>query len=46
MNRLFKVAMFFSAFIPLWITVFFLDVISIVDESNSNVGSEIIGYVA
>lgn len=43
MNRLFKVAMFFSAFIPLWITVFFLDVISIVDESNSNVGSEIIG---
>ena len=26
MNRLFKYAMFFTAFIPLWITILFLDI--------------------
>lgn len=43
MNRLFKVAMFFTAFIPLWITVLFLDAMSIADKSNCNIGSEVIG---
>lgn len=43
MNRLFKVAMFFTAFIPLWITVLFIDTMSIVDKSNSSIGSEVIG---
>lgn len=40
MNRLFKDAMFFTAFIPLWITVLFLDIVSIADESNCHIGSE------
>ena len=35
MNRLFKVAMFFTAFIPLWITVVFLDAMSISDKTNN-----------
>lgn len=43
MNRLFKVAMFFTAFIPLWITVVFLDAMSISDKTNNNIGSEVIG---
>ena len=43
MNRLFKVAMFFTAFIPLWITVLFLDAMSIADKLNCNMGSEVIG---
>ena len=43
MNRLFKDAMFFTAFIPLWITVLFLDIVSIADESNCHIGSEVMG---
>ena len=43
MNRLFKVAMFFTAFIPLWITVVFLDAMSVSDKTNNNIGSEVIG---
>lgn len=45
MNILFKYAMFFTAFIPLWITVLFLDIMSITDESNSYIGAEVIGIV-
>lgn len=41
-NRLFKVAMFFTAFIPLWITVVFLDAMSISDKTNKNIGAEVI----
>ena len=44
MNRLFKVAMFFTAFIPLWITVLFLDVMSIADKSNIYIKSEVSDY--
>ena len=43
MNRLFKVAMFFTAFIPLWLTVLFLDVMNIADKSNNSIGSEVMG---
>ena len=39
MNRLFKYAMFFTAFIPLWITILFLDIMSITDETNNYIGS-------
>lgn len=42
MNRLFKIAMFFTAFIPLWITVVFLDAMSIFDKANKNIGAEVI----
>ena len=43
MNRLFKYAMFFTAFIPLWITILFLDIMSITDETNNYIGSEVVG---
>ncbi|MFR4850979.1 MAG: hypothetical protein ACLUAY_00470 [Butyricicoccus sp.] len=43
MNKVFKVAMFFTAFIPLWITVLFLDIMSICDRTNGYIGSEVIG---
>ena len=36
MNRLFKYAMFFTAFIPLWITILFLDIMSITDEDRKS----------
>ena len=40
MNRLFKYAMFFTAFIPLWITILFLDIMSITDETNNYIGKD------
>ena len=43
MGRLFKYAMFFTAFIPLWITILFLDIMSITDETNNYIGSEVVG---
>lgn len=43
MSRLFKYAMFFTAFIPLWITILFLDIMSITDETNNYIGSEVVG---
>ena len=43
MNALFKYAMFFTAFIPLWITVLFLDAMSISDKTNSYIGTEVMG---
>jgi len=43
MNKLFKVTMFFTAFIPLWITVVFLDAMSIADKTNCNIVSEVMG---
>ena len=36
MNKLFKAAMFFTSFIPLWITIVFLDIMSIIDKMNTN----------
>lgn len=45
MNISFKLAMFFTSFIPLWITILFLDVMSIVDKTNCCIGSEVTGIV-
>ena len=41
MNRLFKYAMFFTAFIPLWITILFLDIMSITDETNNYIMAQL-----
>lgn len=43
MNKLFKTAMFFTSFIPLWITIVFLDIMSIIDKMNTNIKTEVIG---
>lgn len=43
MNKLFKAAMFFTSFIPLWITIVFLDIMSIIDKMNTNIKTEVIG---
>lgn len=43
MNKIFKTAMFFTAFIPLWFTVVFIDGMSIADKTNTTIGAEIAG---
>lgn len=42
MNELFKSAMFFTSFLPLWITVLFIDIKSIIDN-KVNLYTEYIG---
>jgi len=35
MNKYFKVAMFYTSFIPLWITILFIDILSIIRDGSS-----------
>lgn len=42
MNKLFKISMFITSFLPLWITIVFLDIMSIV-KGNECLYTEIIG---
>lgn len=42
MGKLFKIAMFITSFIPLWITVIFIDAMSIL-KSSTNIITEIVG---
>ena len=44
MNKYFKVAMFYTSFIPLWITILFIDVLSLIRD-GSNPYTEIIEIV-
>lgn len=45
MNKYFKIAMFITSFLPLWITVIFIDILSILKE-NANLYTEIIGVLS
>ena len=44
MGKLFKIAMFITSFLPLWITVLFIDTLSIL-QNSANLYTEIIGIV-
>lgn len=42
MNRYFKISMFYTSFIPLWVAILFIDILSLIRD-NSNPYTEIIG---
>jgi len=44
MNNYFKISMFISSFLPLWITILFIDTLSII-RNNKNLLTEIISIV-